>query len=128
MKRFLSLLLSAVLLVSLCAGCDSEGSQMKKMTRWLNNTEWHAVSATDANGGVIDEDEIQSRMYGIYYEFQKDGTVISRTLNEELSGFWKTVSPDTVTITIGEAELTATRVEKNLEISYLGSKFLLEKE
>lgn len=128
MKRLLSVLLTALLLVSVCTGCNSEASQMKKMTRWIDGTKWHAVSATDANGGVIDEEEIESRMNGISYEFKKDGTVINRTLNEELSGFWKTVSPDTVAITIGEAELTATRVEKTLEISYLGSKFTLKKD
>ncbi|MBQ3055107.1 MAG: hypothetical protein IJC88_03280 [Oscillospiraceae bacterium] len=128
MKRFLAIILAAVLLVLLCAGCNSEEAQLKKMTRWIQNTKWHAVSATDVNGGTIDEAELQSRMYGMYYEFQKDGTVINRTLNEELSGFWKTVSADTVAITIGEAELTATRVDKTLEISYLGSKFVLEQE
>ena len=128
MKRFFALLLATVLFVSLCTGCSSEEAQMKKMSRWISGTRWHAISATDTIGGVIGEEEIQSRMYGMYYEFKKDGTVINRTLNEELSGFWTAVSGDTVAITIGEAELTATRVEKNLEISYLGSKFLLEKE
>jgi len=128
MKRFWSIILAAVLLVLLCAGCNSEEGNFKKMTRWIDGTKWHAVSATDANGATIDEAELQTRMDGMYYEFRKDGTVVNRTLNEELSGFWETVSEDTVSITIGEAELTATRVEETLEISYLGSKFVLEKD
>ena len=53
--QFLSMMLTALFLVSVCTGCNSEASQMKKMTRWIDGTKWHAVSATDANGGVIDE-------------------------------------------------------------------------
>ncbi len=128
MKRIVSLLLASVLFVLLCAGCNSEQAETRKMTRFLNNTEWHAVSATDANGAVISEEELQSRMNGVRYEFKKDGTVINFALNEERSGFWHATSETTAALTIGEAELTATRVEKQLEISYLGSKFTLEQD
>ena len=73
MKRLLSVLLTALLLVSVCTGCNSEASQMKKMTRWIDGTKWHAVSATDANGGVIDEEEIESRMNGEILDYAWPG-------------------------------------------------------
>ena len=128
MKKVLSIILAAVLLVSLCCGCNAEQSAMRKLTRQLKNTTWTAISATDAIGGMIFAKEIESRMGGLKYEFKRGGKVISTTLGQSTEGTWEATSGNTVQITLGEASIIATKTETSLQLDYLGSTFLLTEE
>lgn len=128
MKRILSVLLAAALLTALFCGCNADASAMRKLNRELKGTSWNAVAAEDAIGGMIAEEELQKRMGGMHYEFLKNGKFESTTLGETLAGTWEVTAPDTVSITIGEAQLTAVKVEDTLELQYLGSTFTLVEE